>query len=52
MRPRLYWVTWELTDAEGAQIEERSGDGWHACQPIHLSGDIGKAFSLDATYLP
>ena len=39
-RPRLYCVTWELSEGTGVQKGESSGEAWDACQTMQVFGDV------------
>lgn len=52
-RPRLYWLTWEISPEDGLELSEVEGAGWEAIRSIHLSADVNqKEFLEPGWYLP
>eukprot|EP00435_Cladocopium_sp_Y103_P008139 s339_g2.t1 len=47
-RPRLYWLTWELTSEPGMQLEPPQGSGWTEFRNIHLSAEVDQKDFLEA----
>ena len=39
-RPRLYWVSWELSNAPGAIVMPPSASGWEAMGQVQLTGEV------------
>eukprot|EP00435_Cladocopium_sp_Y103_P064308 s327_g26.t1 len=47
-RPRLYWLTWELSSEEGLEVLEPEGSGWSRVHPVHLSAEFDQKEFLQA----
>ena len=41
-RPRLYWLSWELTGGQGVEISAVQGDGWFAFSKVVLKAEGAK----------
>lgn len=39
-RPRLYWISWGLSEAEGVEITEGQESGWQAYSTVSLRADV------------
>eukprot|EP00438_Fugacium_kawagutii_P011017 Skav214773 [mRNA] locus=scaffold3923:40117:45759:+ [translate_table: standard] len=47
-RPRLYWVSWELTPGQGVDMAPPSSSSWSACGTIRLEGQVDQQDYLTA----
>ena len=42
-RPRVYWVSWEVSSAVGVEVEDTEGEGWFAFTRVNLSAELDEA---------